>query len=302
MIIKSYLQKGWLPLIALLSAFTGLQNDTNAAVLAAESFTYATGSGLNGLNGGTGWAGAWSNADGDVTLANTNASLAYPASTNLTSSGGRLQLGTADTSATATRLLSTGMSLSPNGNNFYSSALINISAIGQSAIVQFQDNSGNIRWNYGINAAGNFTVGVAPENAGQNAIIANTVAELGTTYLVVARIRTNTAAGNDEVFLKIFDPSDAVSMPLDDSGWDASANGNSGVTLTRTNLVFGNAGGQALQFDELRIGTTFADVAGVPEPARAMMLAIAALGLMLPRHRRGVYLSNDLSVQPSPLM
>jgi len=258
---------------------------TRAAVLETEPFNYPSnlGSSLNGLNGGTGWANAWSNADGNVTLASTNGSLSYPASVPLTPSGSRVAVTAATTLTQATRNLGTTMNLATGGQTWYSSALFNPSAVaGESAVVNFIDNSGNIRWTYGIDGTGHFTVSVNP--SGQQAATTTTLSA-GTTYLLVSRIRTNTGpAGNDEVFLKVFAPGDAVAEPATDAGWDITANGNSGVTLTNVRLDFANAAGQTNQFDEFRVGTTFTDVTGVPEPAGLSLLTLPALALL--RRRR----------------
>jgi hypothetical protein len=53
---------------------------SRAAVLEIEPFDYSAnlGASLNGLNGGTGWGGAWADASGNVKVAATNTSLSYP--------------------------------------------------------------------------------------------------------------------------------------------------------------------------------------------------------------------------------
>lgn len=109
------------------------------------------------------------------------------------------------------------MNLAANGLNFYSSALMSINSLGQAVSVQFSDGT-NVRRNYGINAAGNFTVGVAFGNADQTANSLFT-ATPNTTYLVVAYLRTNTgASGADQVFLSVFDPCGNHHRPLQRRG------------------------------------------------------------------------------------
>jgi len=268
------------------SLLAGMPISAEATVLAVESFNYPSNlnTSINGLTGGSGFSAGWVDTDPDVTTGSANTSLAYPADTSLVSSGGRIALTAVDTSITANRGLTTSMSLLPNGNVFYSSALVTIGAIGQTMSVTFQDAT-NIRWNYGINATGNFTAGVAPDQPTQNGAT-SFVATAGTTYLVVSKIRTNTGPmGNDEVFLKVFAPNAQVIEPFSDAGWDVAVNSNSGVNLNRVNLNFSNPGGQALQFDELRIGTTFADVAGVPEPGKAALLFMGLACATLRRRR-----------------
>lgn len=240
------------------------------------------------LNGGAGWGGAWVDADGDVPLASTNTSLSYPAGAPLTPSGGRIEVtGTEDpaTRAAAERSLGTTMNLATGGQEFYSSALFRRSALtGESAFVNFFSGP-NVRWFYGVDDAGNPTVAVAPDNAAQRATSTVPVAP-NADYLLVARIRTNTGpGGNDEVFLKTFAPGDTIVEPADDAAWDLRSHGNSGVTLAGVRLTFANVAGQTNQFDEFRVGTTFADVTGVPEPASAALAGLAALGLLARRRR-----------------
>ena len=263
----------------------------SAAVLETDSFNYPSnlGGSVNALNGGTGWGGAWVDPDADVLLATDNGTLTYPAGLTLTPTGTRIEITANTTSSEATRLLGTTMNLATNSQTWYSSALFNRSAItGESAGVSFIRTTDNVvRWFYGIDANGNFKVAVDPSQTSQSAVSLFTAA-INTTYLVVARIRTNTGAGgNDEVFLKIFAPGDTVAEPLNDAGWDLVSNGNSGVILNQVRLDFTNATGQKNQFDELRIGTTFADVSGViPEPATASLLALGALVPLFARRRK----------------
>lgn len=283
-------QKMWMTALGV-SALTlaGAPRETRAAVLASEGYNYtADGTSLNGKSGGTGFAAAWADADNDVLLSTSAGSLSYPAGVTLTPTGTRVELTSADTAAAATRQLSTGMSLSTNGNVFYASALFRRSAVtGEQSLVQFRDTAaGNIRWSFGINNAGNFLVSVNPTDAGQVATGGTAAADA--TYLVVARIRTNTGSGgNDEVFLQAYGPGDTViGEPATDAAWQLRSSGASSVTLAFAELLMANTAGATNQFDELRVGTTFADVTGVPEPASVGVLAVSAAGLLC-RRRRG---------------
>lgn len=256
-----------------------------ATLTAYESFNYpgSLGSSINTLNGGTGFSNAWTNTDADASLSSTNSSLSYPPSSPLTPQGAHLALTAADASTVAFRGLSSTMNLAANGLNFYSSALMSINSLGQAVSVQFSDGT-NVRWNYGINAAGNFTVGVAFGNVGQTANSLFT-ATPNTTYLVVAYLRTNTgASGADQVFLSVFDPAETITAPSSDAGWDIAASGGSTITLNRASLNFNNAAGGALLFDEFRIGTTFLDVTGViPEPGHALLCGLSGLAMLARR-------------------
>lgn len=267
----------------------GFLSAASATVLEIEPFNYPAnlGASVNTLNGGTGWStNAWSDSDTDVTLASTNTSLSYPSNVILTPTGSRLALTLDDSLAQATRALGTGMNLGTSNQTFFSSALFNRSAVtGELALVNFIDNSSNLRWRYGIDDNGNGIVTVNPSDSNQVATTSFTLAA-NTTYLIVSKFRTNTGTGGiDEVFLKVFSPTDTVAEPLTDGDWDISTNGNSSVTLANVRLDFSNAAGQTNQFDELRIGTTFADVAAIPEPTSALLALCGGAGLLLRRRR-----------------
>ena len=260
-------------------------------MLEIEPFDYPSslGSGLNGLSGGTGWTAAWVDTDSLPNLAPTNLSLDYPSGVPLAESGGRISISGDAANNVATRMLGSTMSLANNGSTFYSSALFRRSAVtGELTSVLFDRTSdGVIRWFYGIDTNGFFSVAVDPSNVAQRAT-STFQAAANTTYLLVAKIRTNTgAAGADEVFLQVFEEGDVIAEPALDSAWDLRASGGSTVTLERLRLAGSNVLGQTNEFDELRIGTSFADVtgvAGIPEPASAALLGIGTIALL--RRRR----------------
>ena len=259
-----------------------------ATLLEVEPFDYpgSLGSGLNGLSGGTGWGGsAWADIDALPTLATTNTSLSYPSGVALTPVGSRIELTAVSANNPANRNLGTTMSLATNGQAYYSSALFQMSAVAaERASVLFNDGT-NIRWFYGVDASGFFSVAVDPSNAAQRSTsLVSIVPDV--TYLLVSKMRTNTGAGGvDEVFLKIYQEGSAIVEPATDLDWDLRASGNSGVNLSNVRLSFDNSAGQTNEFDELRIGTTFADVAPVPEPAAASLLALGALLAGIRRRR-----------------
>lgn len=253
-----------------------------ATPLEVEPFAYPAGS-INTANGGTGWgANAWSDPDTDVTLASTGTSLNYPTPLPLTSSGSRIEISATDASAQATRALGTTMNLNTTGDIYYSSALFRHSAVtGQESDINFFRNDDLVvRWHYGITASGAFQVAVDPGNMGQRATSTELVVP-GDTYLLVSRIRTG---ASDQVSLEIYGPGEALVEPATDGDWDLNAAGGSSVTLESVRLDFSNPASNTNEFDELRIGTTFADV--VPEPATASLLSAAALPLLARRRRR----------------
>ena len=255
-----------------------------------EPFGYTPGGTLANQNGGTGFSGAWPAGATNHTLSAANTSLSYPTASPLTGQGAHLSIGTTTGGITASRGLAAGaqVNLATAGVGLYASALISIGEIGQTTSVQFSNGS-NIRFSYGINAAGNFFSSVDPGAGGQVATI-NTVAAINTTYLVVAYIRTNTGPGNppnDEVFVNFYAPGDTIVAPGSDTAWQARASGNSGLNLDVMRIAANNPSATTtLRMDEIRVGTTFQDVTGVvPEPGTVALSGLAlALGLV--RRRR----------------
>jgi hypothetical protein len=246
-----------------------------AAVLEAEPFNYPAnpGSGLNGLNGGTGWNAPWSDTDTLPTLAATNTSLSYPPGGSLTPTGGRLETTAAASNNAATRALGTPIVLG-RSQTFYSSALFRRSAVlGETAEVRFEDSDGAVGWYYGLDANGSFTAAVNPNNPAER-ITTISQAQANRTYLLVSRLRTNIdVLGTDEVALAVYFDVSNVNVQPD---WFAIT-GISSIGADRVRLTFSNAAGQTNQFDEFRVGTTLADVTGVPEPSAASLAVLAAV-------------------------
>lgn len=266
-----------------------LVNQTEAVELASEPFDYpaSLSAGLSGTAGGNGWAGAWSDVDAFPTIASSYTSLEYPSGVLLGETGGRIEVTGTATNNPAGRSLATPMDLSLGGQSFYSSALFRRSAVtGElSSVLLERASDSAIRWFYGIDTNGFFSVAVNPSEPLQRAT-STFAAEADVTYLLVSRMRTNSGAGSaDEVFLSVFREGDGVFEPALDSEWDLRASGGSGVMLERFRLAMSNAAGERNEFDEFRVGTTFADVTGIPEPASVSLLAFGAT-LLFRRRRR----------------
>lgn len=219
------------------------------------------------------------------TLASTNTSLSYPTGVALTPTGGRIELTLDSANDPANRNLGTSMSLFTSGQSYFSSARFRMSAVtAERASVLFNDGT-VIRWFYGIDALGAFSVAVDPSNGAQRSTTAFTLVP-NTTYMLVSKLRTNTgASGADEVFLKIYQEGSTIAEPATDLDWDLKAGGGSGVILSNVRLAFDNVAGQTNQFDELRIGDSFAAITGVPESASASLVALGGLLVAIRRRR-----------------
>lgn len=198
-----------------------------AQVLEYEGFDY-TGVALDGQNGGTGWGSAWTNSDGNAILSNDDTSLAYPVTVAHTVSGDRLTfsgVGLAD------RALGTSIPLLTQGNTHYISVLVKRQgAVG----FDFVDSLTRIRWHFaGATNAPDGIVAVDPAATAQRTTGVG-IFPTNETVLVVAKMLTQNPA-NDQVFLNVYRSGDTVPL-LEPATWQITANGNSGVILTRLRI------------------------------------------------------------------
>lgn len=252
-------------------AVLGLNGAVLGGVIATESFDYS-GAALGGQNGGTGWNGAWSGTS--IAVSQDDTSLVYPC-TFESPLAAPAPVGERAVSSGGTdgRLLATPLDLTTAGNSYYVSALVEQNVAGKLALLQFHHENldGVRRFGLGINSAGEFWLGAV------GATSTSQTATLGETYLLVARLVT----GQESAYmtsLKVFGPGMGTEVPAaEPTGWDLELAGTSSATLAGFNMRAGPGG----EFDEIRIGTTWASV--VPEPASLVLLA---LGMVVGLRRR----------------
>ena len=218
-----------------------------AQVQEYEGFNYS-GTMLDTQSGGTGWgANVWTNTDGNAVLSNDGVSLAFPASVSHSAQGSRV---TFTGAGIAERRLGASLSLAGEGSTFYFSALVKRQGYFK---FEFWDATVNARWRIGATNDGpNSLVGVAGDVRTANLFPSNE------TVFVVAKMLTH-ATANDEVFLNVYKAGDVVPA-LEPAVWQSTANGGSGVVLTRLRIQ--NFDALPLEIDELRVGTNYNAVAG----------------------------------------
>ena len=258
-----------------------------ADLTAYDSFSYTPGTALAGQNGGTGFSGAW--APGSLSSDGSNSY--YTQGTSLggsTSAGGRVaslanyslgnqlsrtlsqSLGGTDQTVYISVLLRPDGTLNEGSSGGFFGLNLNASTTTASTDndVFIGKTSGS---NYGIEDRG-----------GNNSHLTSTAAAIGVSTLLV--VRADLAANGNDKFTLYVNPTATSQGP-------ATVKYDSNVGTISSLSIYGTG---AFSLDELRIGTTLADVVpagttigAVPEPASIAMLSIAGLGVAaLARARR----------------
>lgn len=265
----------------------------HAGLLAYEPFNYAVGSSLAGqtpASPGGGFTGAWAVPGGTATMQSGSlvASSSY---------GGY--------STSAPSLATTGNSVAitgagPNTANINLASPITATAAAPIWYSFLLDPTQ--QWSVLTLAASNVSfgsfngtwgIGIIGSSVGQ---VTGGTATAGTSYLMVLEDQGPTTTGGKDTLSLWVDPNPGATAPSELN----VANGP--PILTDPNLTVGSvtqlqlATGQSGVFDELRIGTSYADVTPVPEPATLGLFAIGGLGLIALRHRKTVRRGESPSV------
>lgn len=246
------------------------------APLAYEGFEYATAT-LAGQNGGSGFAGSWKS---DLALTADSSSevqagsLAAPSGYVAAPAGGSAKLAA---QTAIFRALAGGAQLSLDTDDDYYLSFISERSGG---IQRFRLYDGStLALNFQTTSAGNVSIqqmGVNTNSTG-NEVVA------GAPVLWVIKIAAASGAGLDQVFVQVY-PSTSAVPAQEPAAWLLSSN-QVAKTGTISVVEFQSAqAGVIVQVDELRIGQSWADVAGVPEPAAALP-ALALAGLLARRRR-----------------
>jgi hypothetical protein len=260
---------------------------TQAGLIAYDGFNdYTAGSNLFGQSGGTGWSGAWASS-GDTGPTWT----AYATGLGYTDTEGKTlatQLGSGEAnnpllSPPATKWLVFNRAFSgQSSGTLYFSQLIN-----------FYYNEGGKGPDYVSvqNSERKSAVMFSPAwgNSTQRLIVRDTTTaetsvaltgnspSAGTTYFVVGRIDFN-ANGTSEVVKLYINPT----LSAEPGTYTATVNNRDLGTISLWEGFFrGGNLTNTVYIDEIRVGTTWADVAPVvPEPSTIVLLASGLVGLL----------------------
>lgn len=279
--------------VSLTAVFSG---NSHAALTQLEKFVYdgdGQGAVMNGRDGGFGFFTPWLDGDADFEIYESG-SLHYPSGSRLagTEFGGHLNavfpgndgntVGS-DLQEGVRDLHETDAEDTIGWNRdavTYMSVLVRKATTDESEfedmVVALDNGTTAIGAQFGISSNDKFFAGIsttAPDEGTKDAVA-------GTTYLLIAKMEASTT-DPDVLSLWVYEEGDTVPLTDPGSGAEITQTVSSGRSLERLRLRYGNFNTGA-EFDEIRIGSTWADVA-TPEPSSLVLLAFSCVGLLLRR-------------------
>lgn len=268
------------------AAILGFSGSLNAQAI-YDGFDYTSGQALAAQNGGDGFSGAWASPGGAVT-ATIVSGLGF--GTNLSTSGNAVQIiNSGANSWGASSIVARAVSSAP-GATYWQSYLANITDFGSGFNMQ------------GVGSgSGEFATGVTVSNYGSNSAAIRSgggdggfgaALSSGTTYLTIAQY--SGSGINAWVFTQAgFDNWVSNGSTEGSLSTYAFSNGSrSGDASFSGTLVLGGystGGAITVVFDEIRFGSSLAEVtpSAIPEPSSFAALAgVAMLGSAAMRRRR----------------
>ena len=242
-----------------------------AALITYEGFDYA-GTDLDTQNGGSGWGGAWVGA---TTLSDDDTSLFYVGNPNPVV-GDRVSHINATTASY--RTLGTTIDLTTSDTVLYISSLISPTGDSWGPTLKISEGTdggmhdythrgfmqalyGNLDVSHGGSAHEEFSIGVTG----------------GDVIMFVSKL-----TGGDPVRIQTNFYKSPAAVPTSEGAWtgDITEAGNTNRDMLDTVWVYGGDGA----VDEIRIGTTYADVV-IPEPITLTVLGLGSVLMVLRRRR-----------------
>ena len=257
-------------------AALALGSTAHATLIAYDGFEGDATGALNSKTGGTGWSASWSAITG-VTVAAPSTTLVYNSGAVSLNGGNRV----AQVSATGTTDNVAPRSFASQTGTLYFSFLFRLaSGTSDDDFIQFMlnddtsvTNSASIGDLSNVSGANDFSSRIGGSNGGTS-VSSNVPIAQATTYLLVGKVSKVSSSNYNHIDLFINPSTTTETGALASQTVSASISSVSYFTVRVSNIESTDQ----YQFDELRIGTTWADVVPVPEPSAWPALA-GALGL-----------------------
>ena len=223
----------------------------SAVLQVEETFNYTAGTAVNGLNGGTGWGGAWANTDNPWSviapgLTVTNVRIASPDNCiKAVDKSSNRTITRNFSSAYTNGIVYLGVLLCDNGGVDHFGYISVVNGINYGFKIGWSTNNWTL-------AAGGVTGGTWGSMVNSNVPVV-----LGVPVLAVLKINIDTKTG----YLYINQTTEGTP--------DCSVTGSRFGMLTisaRAGTVSGTS-----SVDDIRVGTTYADVAAIPIPKRTLI-------------------------------
>lgn len=251
-----------------------LPSSGQAALLSYESFDYTAGN-LVGQNGGTGFSGAWSAFNGangttvvqaaglEYSSLETDGGKAYITPTGGSSTGALRNLDATYSSGTVYLSFLTNLD---DGARFFGLSLYD----GGTERLLIGKQGGQTSWSLSGPVVTAQTSGTVT---------------LDTTFLMVLRVDFDASGANERLRLYI-DPTLGVEPAVAQIDLLTSTSFQFNALRIAAGFTSGPQAAAIGSFDEIRVGTTYADVTPVPEPHVAALLGVALVGVAFSRRKR----------------
>jgi hypothetical protein len=259
------------PLVAV-AALLAMVSTSHAQLIAYDGFNYTANATLASANGGTGWSGAWSSVSGG-TVDVLNPGLTFG---SLETEGNRGVITPTSATTFSTRTLGTTLD---TGTRYLSFLAQNTNGGTRGAGIVLRSSTGEIGFVGQLN--GTSTWGIS-----QGSTSTSTSFSSSSLSLLVLKIEFNYSGTFDRLSLAI-NPTPGGAEP---GTYDAVIEGVDITTLSALRLQAGFTSGSVtttiIGIDEIRVGTTFADVTPIPEPSAMALLLGGLVAILTLRKRR----------------
>ena len=228
-----------------------------------DQFSYTDGADLGAASGGGG--ATWTLASGDTSQIQVSAASAQTSPSGYAAAAGLGVVVTPTTSRKQTGVPFNGTTGIPvaDGNVVYASFLLNVQILPSATMrVAYMHNSAASQGGIEVVVSSTGQVGVQKKGSGTTFVSGTPVANTNTTHLVVMRYTFQ--SGNDEVAVWVDPASTSYGVnPAPTTGaFAATTGGGSDMSSAITYFIIDSPGlaGPVFWIDEVRVGTTWADV------------------------------------------